>query len=171
MLRLDAIHPVVSGNKFFKLYYFLEEAIKSTHKHIITFGGAYSNHLAATAYACKLAGLKSTGIVRGERPKQLSHTLRFCLQNEMTLEFISRDLYKKINGEEFQTELIKKYGDHTLVPEGGFSFKGVQGAKLICNYFNQKKYTHVCCAVGTATTFAGLIMAAIMKQKILVLVF
>ena len=83
MLRLDAIHPIVSGNKFFKLYYFLEEAINSTHKHIITFGGAYSNHLAATAYACKAAGLKSTGFVRGEKPKQLSHTLLFCMQNEM----------------------------------------------------------------------------------------
>ncbi|HEY5408624.1 MAG TPA: hypothetical protein VIJ92_16130, partial [Ginsengibacter sp.] len=152
MLRLDTIHPIVSGNKIFKLYYFLEEVKKSNHKKIITFGGAYSNHLAATAFAGKAAGLKCIGFVRGEKPKQLSHTLHFCLENEMQLEFISRDLYKKINEEEFQTELINKYGDHTLIPEGGFSFKGVQGAKLICNYFNQKKYTHVCCAVGTATT-------------------
>lgn len=157
MLRLDAIHPIVSGNKIFKLHYFLEEAKNSSHKKIITFGGAYSNHLAATAYACKSAGLQSIGFIRGEKPKQLSHTLHFCMQNEMKLEFISRDLYKKINEEEFQTELIKKYGDHTLIPEGGFSFKGVQGAKLICSYFNQKKFTHICCAVGTATTFAGLI--------------
>ncbi len=97
MLRLDAIHPVVSGNKIFKLHYFLEEAKNSTHKLIITFGGAYSNHLAATAFACKEAGIKCIGIVRGEKPKKLSHTLLYCLQNKMQLEFISRNLYKKIS--------------------------------------------------------------------------
>jgi 1-aminocyclopropane-1-carboxylate deaminase len=157
MLRLDAIHPIVSGNKIFKLHYFLEEAGNSNHKKIITFGGAYSNHLAATAYACKEAGLKCIGIVRGEKQKKLSHTLLFCRQNNMQLEFISRDVYKKINEENFQTELIKKYGDHTLIHEGGFSQKGVDGAKLICNYFNAKKISHICCAIGTSTTFAGLI--------------
>ncbi len=165
MLRLDAIHPIVSGNKIFKLRYFLEEAKNSSHKKIITFGGAYSNHLAATAYACKSAGLKSTGFIRGEKPKQLSHTLRFCLENEMQLEFISRDLYKEINEEEFQPELIKKYGNHILIPEGGFSQKGVEGAKLICSYFNHKKFTHVCCAVGTATTFSGLIHGSNNKME------
>lgn len=157
MLRLDTIHPVVSGNKIFKLYYFLEEAKKSIHKQIITFGGAYSNHLAATAYACKAAGLKCIGFVRGEKPKNLSHTLQFCLQNGMQLEFISRSSYKKINEEEFLKSLTKKYGNHTLIPEGGFSQKGANGAELICNYFNQKNFSHVCCAVGTATTLAGLI--------------
>ena len=75
MLRLDKIHPVVSGNKIFKLHYFLDEAFNSTHKQIITFGGAYSNHLAATAFACNVKGIKSIGIVRGERPPKLSHTL------------------------------------------------------------------------------------------------
>ena len=73
MLRLDTIHPVISGNKIFKLHYFLEEALNSSHKQIITFGGAYSNHLAATAFACNTKGLKSVGIVRGEKPAELSH--------------------------------------------------------------------------------------------------
>lgn len=164
VLRLDAIHSIVSGNKIFKLHYYLEEAKNSSHKKLITFGGAYSNHLAATAYACKEAGIKCVGFVRGEKPKELSHTLLFCLQNNMHLEFISRDVYQKINvhkdsyGEEkFHAELIKKYGDHVLVPEGGFSQKGVDGAKLICNYFNLNNFSHISCAVGTATTFAGLI--------------
>ena len=157
MLRLDAIHPVVSGNKIFKLHYFLEEAKNSTHKQIITFGGAYSNHLAATAFACKEAGIKCIGIVRGEKPKKLSHTLLYCLQNKMQLEFISRNLYKKISEEKFLLTLKDKHGDHTLIPEGGFSQKGADGAKLICNYFSSKNFSHVCCAVGTATTFAGLI--------------
>jgi 1-aminocyclopropane-1-carboxylate deaminase len=157
MLRLDTIHPIVSGNKIFKLYYFLEEAKNSVHKKIITFGGPYSNHLSAAAYACKEAGLKCIGFVRGEKSQELSHTLLFCLQNEMQLEFISRDLYKKINEEKFLLSLKNIYGDHILILEGGFSQKGVDGAKLICNYFNLKNFSHICCAVGTATTFAGLI--------------
>ena len=96
MLRLDTIHPIVS-NKIFKLHYFLEEAKKSFHKKIITFGGAYSNHLAATAYACKEAGVQCIGFVRGEKSKDLSNTLLFCLQNEMQLEFINRESYRKTN--------------------------------------------------------------------------
>lgn len=167
MLRLDTIHPIVSGNKIFKLYYFLEEAKNSNHKLIITFGGAYSNHLAATAYACKEAGLKCIGFVRGEKPKELSHTLLSCLENGMQLEFISRELYKKINEEKFHKELRKKYGDHTLIPEGGFSRKGANGAKLICKYFNSKKFSHVCCAVGTATTLAGLINGSNKETEII----
>jgi 1-aminocyclopropane-1-carboxylate deaminase len=157
MLRLDTIHPVVSGNKIFKLHYFLDEALNSLHKQVITFGGAYSNHLAATAFAAHLRGLKSIGIVRGETPPQFSHTLLFCLQNGMQLEFISRSSYQKINTEEFQNTLTKKYGDHILIPEGGFSPKGAKGAKLIAHYFNSKNFTHICCAIGTATTFGGLI--------------
>ena len=167
MLRLDTIHPIVSGNKIFKLYYFLEEAKNSNDKLIITFGGAYSNHLAATAYACKEAGLKCIGFVRGEKPKELSQTLLFCLENGMQLEFISRELYKKINEEKFHKELKKKYGDHTLIPEGGFSRKGANGAKLICKYFNSKNFSHVCCAVGTATTLAGLINGSNKETEII----
>lgn len=158
MLRLDKMHPMISGNKIFKLHYFLDEAINSTHKQVITFGGAYSNHLAATAFACSVKGLKSIGIVRGEKPPELSHTLSGCIQNGMQLEFISRLAYKKINNEEFQNALKEKYGDHTLIPEGGYSLKGALGAKLIPAHFSSKNFTHICCPVGTATTFAGLVM-------------
>jgi len=167
MLRLDKIHPVVSGNKLFKLYYFLEETKNSIHKQIITFGGAYSNHLAATAFACKAAGIKCIGIVRGEEPIILSHTLQLCLQNEMQLEFISRSSYKKINEDEFLKSLTKKYGQHTLILEGGFSQKGAEGAKLICNYFNLKNFSHICCAVGSATTIAGLINGSKIETEII----
>ena len=166
MLRLDTIHPIVSGNKIFKLHYFLQEALHSSHKQIITFGGAYSNHLAATAFACREKGIKSVGIVRGEKPPELSHTLLFCVQNGMQLEFISRASYQKINSEEFQYSLTKKYGDHTLIPEGGYSEKGASGAKLIAEHFNSKNFTHICCAIGTATTFAGLIMGCECEAKL-----
>jgi len=160
MLRLDAIHPIISGNKIFKLSYFLEEAKNSSRKQIITFGGAYSNHLAATAFACDNAGLKSIGFVRGEMPEKLSHTLKFCKENKMHLEFISRSNYKKINTPDFLDKLIKKFCTFVLIPEGGFSEKGAEGAMQICDHYNFKNYTHVCCAIGTATTFAGLIKAS-----------
>ncbi len=130
MLRLDTIHPIVSGNKIFKLYYFLEEAKMSGHKQIITFGGAYSNHLAATAFACKESGIKCIGFVRGESAASLSHTLAFCIENKMQIEFLSRSEYKKINEPEFKKDLIKKYGNHTLIPEGGFSKKGARRSRV-----------------------------------------
>ncbi len=157
MLRLDTIHPIVSGNKIFKLHYFLEKAKNSSYKQIITFGGAYSNHLAATSFVCNLAGFKCIGFVRGEKPATLSHTLQFCIENKMQLEFISRSEYKEISSENFSDALFKKFGAHILIPEGGFSEKGAEGARLICDHYNLKSYSHVCCAVGTATTFAGLI--------------
>src|SRR5436190_21675011 len=90
ILRLDKIHPIVSGNKLFKLYYFLEAAQQSNHKTILSFGGAYSNHLVATAFACRQYALKSIGIVRGERPASLSVTLQECENYGMHLKLISR---------------------------------------------------------------------------------
>ena len=86
--RLDKIHPIVSGNKLFKLHYFLTAAIESQHKTILTFGGAYSNHLVATAYACKKLGLKCIGIIRGEEVSPLSHSLQKCTEYGMQLQFI-----------------------------------------------------------------------------------
>jgi 1-aminocyclopropane-1-carboxylate deaminase/D-cysteine desulfhydrase-like pyridoxal-dependent ACC family enzyme len=157
MLRLDEIHPIISGNKLFKLYYFLDEARNSSHKKIITFGGAFSNHLAATAFACKEMNIKSVGIVRGEKPFRLSHTLLFCLDQGMELQFISRGDYKKINEKEFLEGLKKQLGECILIPEGGFSIKGKEGASLITQTFDSSGFTHICVAVGTATTFAGII--------------
>jgi 1-aminocyclopropane-1-carboxylate deaminase len=157
MLRLDEIHPVISGNKLFKLYYFLEEAKNNPSKKIITFGGAYSNHLAATAFACSKSNLQCIAFVRGGKPEMLSPTLSFCIENKMKLEFISREDYTKINDDHFLEQLKNKYGEFIWVPEGGFSIKGARGAELITQFYNDANYTHVCLAVGTATTFAGII--------------
>jgi len=166
ILRLDKIHPVISGNKYFKLYYFLEKA-KSAHKKIITFGGAYSNHLAAAASACKALEIDCIGIVRGGESKNLSHTLLLCKENDMQLEFISKEDYTKKDSELFKKQLIEKYGEHILIPEGGFSKAGVKGAALIANFYRKKDYTHVCCAAGTATTLAGLIKSSLSSQTII----
>ncbi len=167
ILRLDKIHPVVSGNKIFKLHYFLIDAINSPHKKIITFGGAYSNHLAAAAFACKQNGLKSIGMVRGEKPKVLSHTLQFCLQQGMQLEFITRQDYSKKEDELFLESMVQRFGEHTLIPEGGFGEQGVKGAALMAEYIKKEKYSHICCAAGTATTFAGLVTASTKQQLVI----
>ena len=156
ILRLDKIDPDISGNKFFKLYYFLGKAI-SEQKKIITFGGAYSNHLAAAAKACNLYGIRCVGIVRGETPKNLSHTLLFCKEQGMELEFSSREDYRKKELQDFKCKLNDTYGDHILIPEGGYSREGMEGAAFIANYYKGKDFSHVCCSSGTATTLAGLI--------------
>ena len=166
IVRLDKIHPTVSGNKLFKLHYFLEEAIAYSKPGIVTFGGAYSNHLVATAFICKINGLKSVGVVRGERPLVLSHTLQNCLDYGMELEFISRDEYKKKENDDFIINLSLKWKNYLIVPEGGYHPKGAAGAALITKFI-AKDTTHVCTAIGTATTFAGLIEGIREDQQII----
>lgn len=166
VLRLDKIHPVISGNKLFKLHYFLKQAIKSDHKTILTFGGAYSNHLAATAHACNLLQLKSIGIVRGEKPAQLSHTLQQCLLDGMQLKFISRQQYAEKDTVAFINELKAEFGECTIVPEGGYHPLGARGAALIMALVKDNNYTHICAATGTATTLAGILLAAKPTQTV-----
>ena len=167
VLRLDKIHPVVSGNKLFKLYYYLEESLQSNHKTVVSFGGAYSNHLSATAYVCKVLQLKSIGIVRGEMPAPLSPTLQQCLDDGMHLKFISRQEYDLNATAAFIQFLKDEFGESVIVPEGGYHPTGAKGAALIMDLISHKKYTHVCIASGTSTTVAGLLMAAEPTQKII----
>ncbi len=167
LARLDKIHPVVSGNKLFKLHYFLDEAMQSNHKTMVSFGGAYSNHLVAIAFAGKESGLKSIGIVRGEEPKNLSHTLQQCLQYGMQLQFITRNEYKNTGQPDFINNLKLKYGDFTLVPEGGYHPLGAAGASLIMDLLKDKNATHICTATGTATTLAGLLLKAQHSQQVI----
>lgn len=166
VLRLDLIHPIISGNKLFKLFYFLQNVEKSPHKQIITFGGAYSNHLVATAYVCKLAGIQSIGIVRGEKPVQLSHSLQNCLDDGMELQFISRQEYDQKDETGFRQNLLKKYGEAVIIPEGGYDPIGAKGAGLIMKYIDENT-THICCALGTATTVAGLLSAKKNNQQLI----
>jgi len=158
--RLDKIHPVVSGNKLFKLHYFLEEAVNSSHKKIITFGGAYSNHLLATAYAANNLGLHAIGIVRGEKPRDESRTLELCRESGMQLHYISRASYKNIQEPAFLNNLKKEFGERVIIPEGGFSHLGAKGASLIMERLQLNQPTHICVAVGTATTLAGLLQGS-----------
>jgi 1-aminocyclopropane-1-carboxylate deaminase len=158
VLRLDKIHPIVSGNKLFKLHYFLQDAAASCHKTIITFGGAYSNHLIATAYACNISGLKSIGIVRGEKTPALSSTLQQCQGYGMQLKFISREEYADKEEQHFINELKNEFGEYIIIPEGGYHPLGAKGAALIGDTIKANNYTHICTCTGTATTLAGLLI-------------
>lgn len=156
VLRLDEIHPQISGNKFFKLYYFLQRAME-TGLPVITFGGAWSNHLYATAAACHEAGIPCHGIVRGEEALQLSPTLQFCREKGMKLHFISRRAYAVKESAALPKELPGEMDAYILIPEGGYSEEGMRGASLIAGTYAGQKYTHTVCACGTGTTAAGLI--------------
>lgn len=166
VLRIDQLHPVVSGNKLYKLKFFLEEALCSNHKTLLTFGGAYSNHLVATAFAGQQAGLRTTGVVRGEKGSHLSPTLKECLDYGMELQFLSRKDYRDLV-EGFSTEALhQRWGAFTLVPEGGYHPLGAAGATDIARSADLSPFTHICTALGTATTAAGLLMATTASQTI-----
>lgn len=163
LLRLDKIHPEISGNKWFKLKFYLADAIAENAQTIVTFGGAWSNHILATAAACNLQGLQSAGIIRGERPGKLSYTLKKASGYGMKLFFISRDEYRQ---KIIPAELQDLKGT-CIINEGGYGKRGMEGATTIAEHYQHTLFTHVCCAVGTGTMIAGLINAAKQDQEIL----
>lgn len=153
MLRLDLLHPEVSGNKWFKLRHNLEAAGKRT---ILTFGGAWSNHIAATAAACRLLGRSCIGIIRGEAAPVLSPTLQKAMADGMQLHFVSREAYRLKEVPAWAT-------DAYVIPEGGHNALGAKGCEGILPLV-QGRFTHICCAVGTGTTLAGLINSATTQE-------
>ncbi|ANE50204.1 1-aminocyclopropane-1-carboxylate deaminase/D-cysteine desulfhydrase [Flavisolibacter tropicus] len=166
VLRLDQIHPLVSGNKWFKLKEYVKQAQEQNKKQLLTFGGAFSNHIVATAAAAKELGLQAIGIIRGERSQQLSHTLQEAEALEMDLYFVSREMYKL---KEIPPVVFEHYEGHDMlvVHEGGYGTAGSMGAATILDHCDQRKYSHFITAVGTGTTLSGLVRAANIGQKII----
>jgi 1-aminocyclopropane-1-carboxylate deaminase len=163
--RDDLIHEHISGNKWRKLKHNISEAIQQNHYTILTFGGAYSNHISATAYTCKKVGLESIGIIRGE-DDSTNPTLNFARENGMQLEFVSREDYRRKNEDEFLDELEQRFGRFFLVPEGGANGLGVRGCAEILSEV-EEQFDIVCCAAGTATTLAGLAITLKENQKLI----
>jgi D-cysteine desulfhydrase len=163
VLRLDKIHPVISGNKWFKLKYHLSNFNTRNHKGIITFGGTWSNHIVATACACYLQKIKCIGIIRGEKPAQLSSTLIEATNYGMDLKFISRESYVQRDSHEFIESIKKEFPGYYIIPEGGAGNEGEKGAGEILQFANGSNYTHIICAVGTGTMFNGIRQAASLK--------
>jgi len=160
MLRIDKVHAQVSGNKWYKLKYNLLKAKEEGQTTLLTFGGAFSNHIIATAAAAKEAGFKSIGIIRGEETLPLNPTLRLASFMGMDLHYVSRSEYRKKTTPTFITELENQFGDFYLVPEGGTNQVAIRGAEEILTDKLIKKYDYIVSAVGTGGTLTGLISKA-----------
>ena len=167
--REDLIHPFVSGNKFRKLKYNLLQAKTENKTTLLTFGGAFSNHIAAVAFAGKESGFKTIGIIRGDElldKMDENPTLKFAQENGMEFEFVSREEYRLKSETSFIEKLKQKFGDFYLIPEGGTNELAVKGCEEILTE-EDAVFNYVCCAVGTGGTISGLINSALSHQKIL----
>ncbi|EOR09955.1 1-aminocyclopropane-1-carboxylate deaminase/D-cysteine desulfhydrase [Acinetobacter tandoii] len=167
--RLDLVHPHISGNKFFKLKYNLLAAQQQGYKKLLTFGGAYSNHIAATAYAAQLFGFESLGIIRGEElaSKPLNSTLHTAQRFGMQLQFVTREAYRHKQSSAYLAQLQQDYPDYYVIPEGGTNALAIQGCTEILSDEDQQNYDLICCAVGTGGTITGLIEASHSQQQVL----
>lgn len=165
MKRDDLIHEHISGNKWHKLKYNLREAVEQNHHTLLTFGGAYSNHIAATAFAANKAGVSSIGIIRGE-DDETNPTLSFARQHRMQLHCISREEYRRKTEVSFLDELEETFGRFYLIPEGGANGLGVRGCAEILPEI-EEEFDLVCCAAGTGTTLAGLALTLRENQELL----
>lgn len=167
--RLDLVHPHISGNKFFKLKYNLLAAQQQGYKKLLTFGGAYSNHIAATAYAAQLFGFESLGIIRGEElaSKPLNSTLHTAQRFGMQLQFVTREAYRHKQSSAYLAQLQQDYPDYYVIPEGGTNALAIQGCTEILSDEDRQNYDLICCAVGTGGTITGLIEASHSQQQVL----
>jgi len=167
--REDLLHEFVSGNKIRKLKYNLLQAQEENHYAILTFGGAFSNHISAVSYACKAMNLTSIGVIRGEELVDKAHnnpTLSFTQQNGMQLEFVSREAYRQKDSDEFIQKLKQKFGNFYVVPEGGTNDLAVLGCEEILTD-QDDIFDYLCCAVGTGGTISGIINSSKVHQKVL----
>ena len=169
VLREDEVHPLVSGNKFRKLKYTLKDAQQAGADTLLTFGGPYSNHIAAVAAAGVELGFKTVGVIRGEElPSKVDDnpTLRFAREHKMQLHFVTRASYKEKTDAKFLQELEAKFGSFYTIPEGGTQALAVQGCEEILSD-RTKKFDYICVPVGTGGTIAGIVKASQPHQTVL----
>ncbi|BAZ87158.1 1-aminocyclopropane-1-carboxylate deaminase/D-cysteine desulfhydrase [Dolichospermum compactum] len=165
VLRLDLMHPQINGNKWFKLKYNLVEAKEKNLSTILTFGGAYSNHIYATAAAGNLLGFRTIGLIRGEENIPLNPTLQFAVAQGMELVYIDRQTYKKRHTEQLQNQLKQQFGEVFMIPEGGCNLNGLRGCIEILQ--TVRGFNTICLACGTGTTLAGMTLSLSQEQKVI----
>lgn len=163
--REDLIHPEISGNKYWKLFYNVQNYLdkEPTNPHIITFGGAFSNHI----FAVSALKIQTLGIIRGDELAetwQQNPTLKRANQNGMQFRFVSRTDYR--NKEELTENLQREFPEALIIPEGGTNFLAVEGIRFMLNE-ETKEFNYLCCAVGTGGTLAGTSKFAEQNQKVL----
>ena len=164
--REDLLHPFVNGNKYYKLKYNLQKAKDENYSTLLTFGGAYSNHIYAVSAAAKLFGFKSIGIIRGEEYDPLNPTLQFAVNNGMKLSYIDRKTYRKRTDPEFRKEIAQQFGDVYIIPEGGTNELALKGAAEILPNI-ETDFDYLCAPVGSGGTLAGLIAGLNGKKKVI----
>lgn len=165
--REDVLHPEISGNKFRKLKYNLQEARRLGKKRLLTFGGAYSNHIAAVAAAGRDCGFETIGVIRGEElidKYKENPTLKKAEEDGMQFYFANRNQYREKTNGVFLEELKDKFGDFYLIPEGGTNEFAVKGCEEILTE-EDRFFDFICCAVGTGGTIAGIINSLKPHQK------
>ncbi|MFI5220109.1 MAG: 1-aminocyclopropane-1-carboxylate deaminase/D-cysteine desulfhydrase [Bacteroidia bacterium] len=162
--REDLVHEIAGGNKWRKLKYNLEKAKHENKNTIVTFGGAWSNHIAATAFAGNEFGFKTIGIIRGEKTNPLNITLKRAEQNGMKLIFVDRTTYR--NKELSLKAALGNYDKNNLhiIPEGGSNTEGFKGCCEIVQEIDAE-FDFICCPVGTGVTLAGIASSLKEKQK------
>ena len=171
--REDELHPFISGNKYRKLKYNLLLAKEKGCETILSYGGAYSNHISALSYAGKIHGFKTIGVIRGDElgidlstTLDTNPTLKFAYENGMRFKFISRAAYKRKTGQSFSAALKDEFGDFYEIPEGGTNALAVRGCEEILSE-SDNTYDYICVSVGTGGTISGLINSASDGQTIL----
>lgn len=167
--REDLLHPHISGNKFRKLYYNLLKAKEDNHSTLLTFGGAFSNHIVAVAAAGMENGMKTIGVIRGDelQEKIMSNpSLKKAQEFGMVFEFVSREIYRNKNEEAFVQKLKELFGDFYLLPEGGTNSLAVKGCEEILTD-EDADFDFICCAVGTGGTVSGIINSSKVSQQVL----
>ena len=165
VLRLDLMHSHINGNKWFKLKYNLVEAKEKNFSTILTFGGAYSNHIYATAAAGNIFGFRTIGLIRGEENIPLNRTLEFAVAQGMELVYIDRQTYKKRHTEELQNQLKQRFGEVFMIPEGGCNLNGMRGCIEILQ--TVRGFDTICLACGTGTTLAGMTLSLSQEQRVI----
>jgi len=167
--REDDIHPFISGNKYRKLKYNIEEAKRLKHETLLTFGGAFSNHIAAAAFAGKEFGFKTIGIIRGDELQDKINenpTLSFAEACGMKFKFVSREQFREKHTPLFLEKLHETFGNFYLLPEGGTNELAIRGCEEILNN-GDDDFDFVCCSVGTGGTISGIINSSKPGQQVL----
>ncbi len=169
MKREDLLHPIISGNKFRKLKYNIEEAKKQNKKVLLTFGGAFSNHIVAVAGAGEAFGFETIGIIRGEELQDKISENPSLLQAQnlgMKFVFISREQYRLKETTDFIEQLQKDFGEFYLLPEGGTNELAIKGCEEILTE-TDSQFTHICTSIGTGGTITGIINSSANNQNII----
>lgn len=173
MVRADKVHPLASGNKLYKLQPNIDYAKQQSYQQLLSFGGAFSNHIHALALYAQSQGLQSIGIIRGEKEYACNPTLSAASQAGMKLLFVDRSTYRLRHDKSYLQTLQQQYPQAFIIPEGGSNTLALQGCSIFMQQINQHYLDHnlkvpdiINIACGTGTTFAGLVTGALKNQSI-----